>query len=387
MSAFEINKRYIHSMPIGNISDTGIKLICEYLTNIRPSSDELWKQTNVDRHLPYVLSGLPDDWSYTWLVTGRGEYVGTFPKRIAKYYYQTHKIKMPSSILSQIGNIAKDHSSDIATYEFDFTDTFDWQSGDYGDSGSCYWGSYSSAKELLSSNGGLAIRFYKDNQGYGRAWIMPHNECYYLFNGYGLQLVSIARILSSFLNLSYKAIRISAIRYIYINGGNQYVVGDVSAIADITSYHINVDGDIEDEDNRQCDCCDDTYHYDDMYYTEDDYCLCESCYTHETTTCYDCNCTYWHDDDMRFIENINSNVCESCYEQSYSMCDSCADYFSNDVLTNTSGDDYVCESCLEEYAHCESCEQLIESNRLIEHDDLNYCESCYAELSLETSDD
>ena len=31
------------------------------------------------------LPDLPPDWDWQWKVNGKGEYVGTFPKRVAKY--------------------------------------------------------------------------------------------------------------------------------------------------------------------------------------------------------------------------------------------------------------------------------------------------------------
>ena len=55
------------------------------------------------------LPSLPNDWSWDWVVQ-KGQYAGTLPKRVNKFYRKEHGIKVTTEILSQIGNIANQHT-------------------------------------------------------------------------------------------------------------------------------------------------------------------------------------------------------------------------------------------------------------------------------------
>jgi hypothetical protein len=43
---------------------------------------------------------------------------------------------------------------------FDFTNDFDWEDGEFGKSGSCWWGQYSDSLPTFEQGGGWCIRFY-----------------------------------------------------------------------------------------------------------------------------------------------------------------------------------------------------------------------------------
>ena len=84
-------------------------------------------------------------------------------------------------------------------YCIDYTTCFDWTAGDYGDDGSCFTsrgGCRRGALCIIRDNGGYAIRFYKGGEGSGRAWVVPYNDSWVLFNAYGIDLSVCAQIVA-----------------------------------------------------------------------------------------------------------------------------------------------------------------------------------------------
>ena len=211
---------------------------------------------------------MPDWWDWTW-TTKSGPYVGTFPKRYSNYIYKMYGTKISPKELSEVGNKVAAHTNRSSEFILDFTDIFDWRSGDFGDRGSCFWeGSKKGARTAIYQAGGLAVRFwkryepftraecaeceylrentsnrlgfaplcnkcyrdksynktirilskrYKGMYGYARAWFLPHlqnrQDIGLVFNGYSangshteIQTLGSARILSQLLGLSYKKI-------------------------------------------------------------------------------------------------------------------------------------------------------------------------------------
>ena len=244
-----LDTRFTLTMPLGTISDTGRELIL-VLINSQRIREGVWKELNPETQYNY-LSPLPSDWDWVWLVTEKVSYVGTFAKRVSKFYHKTLSLKCPPEFIQEIGNISRAHSSDAVTYDFEFVNRIDWQDGDFGDEGSCWWGDYEEARPLLLENGGLAIRFYRETVGLGRAWIVPRGETFIVFNGYGFASDStliIARVMAQFLGLSYS--RISLMNHnnrMYINNDAGYIIGPHHLIKDV-SHHGFEFGPPEDDD-------------------------------------------------------------------------------------------------------------------------------------------
>jgi hypothetical protein len=202
----ELHKRYTFTAPSGSISDTGIAQI-QRLIALQLMSAAEWAKLNPTT--TYRLPSLPDDWDWIWLLE-TGDYKGTFPKRVRNYYYKVHRLKCPDTFIQEIGNLARAHSSDGLTYTFDFTDQIDWEAGDFADDSSCYWNDRAGAKQMIEDNGGWAVRFFEDVDGIARAWVAPiHDDMYIVFNGYGFTTLQIARVLATWLNVSYKKIRLT----------------------------------------------------------------------------------------------------------------------------------------------------------------------------------
>lgn len=151
---------------------------------------------------------LPKDWSWHWMVD-RGEYRGRLPRRIASFFKKQCNVTLTSGNIATLGNLARQHCHVRKQYTFDFTKSFDWCDGDFGDSGSCFWGAREPAREVLMCNGVIAIRFYTGSRGTARAWIKEEGECVVVFNAYGLPCREISYVLSTLLNKNTQKVRMS----------------------------------------------------------------------------------------------------------------------------------------------------------------------------------
>jgi hypothetical protein len=256
------------------------------------------------------LGELPKDFEPTW-TTKRG----TLPKRITAHCYKVNKVKLSPEQVSELGNIARRHTSLAETYILDFTRLFDWNAGDFGDSGSCFWGSNSGARLMLVEHGAYAIRAYKwknlapnpakaglleyeNVRGFARAWVvkLPDNKLV-VYNGYGSGITTLdfARILALKYSLSYKKINVtnngSQSGLMYINSGS-YIVGAWNKIEAIISHDLCME-DIEDSPQYLCSQCGDEIQ------SEDDICYALNRYGESVACCCDC-----------------SSYCERC-EESY----------------------------------------------------------------------
>ncbi len=239
MSVLTLDQRFTLSMPEGTISDTGQELISALIASQKIREDA-WKALNPDIDFHY-LQPLPNDWNWVWVVTRKADFVGTFAKRVSKYYHVAQGLKCPAEFIQEIGNIARSHSSDAMSYDFEFVARIDWEAGAFGDDGSCWWGEYEEARSLLIDNGGRAVRFYRDGAGIGRAWMAPYNETLYiLFNGYGFvgdSTLVIARIVAEFLGLSYKRIELENHNgLMFINNDTGYLIGPHDMIAPVDTH-------------------------------------------------------------------------------------------------------------------------------------------------------
>src|SRR5688572_17952232 len=105
MSDLPLNTRITFTTPEGVISDTGRELIQRYIQGQAYDMTE-WLTLNPDTEVKFIRP-LPNEWRWVWVVTGKGAFVGTFPKRVSKYYKLTQSLKCPVSFLSELGNLAR----------------------------------------------------------------------------------------------------------------------------------------------------------------------------------------------------------------------------------------------------------------------------------------
>lgn len=345
---FEIGKRYTVDMPVGTITESGIREIALFIEKQKLNEGD-WLERNPDNTRRY-LNPLPENWNYQWVITGRGEYVGTFPKRVSKYYWQEYQLRCPNSFVAELGQIARRNSADNSSYIIDFTDSLDWQAGDYGDSGSCLWGSNEHGREIMQDNGVMAVRFYhSDGSGYGRAWLYQYSETkqlWIVWNGYGVNgsTIAIARVLGQLWGVSYKKITLRnngvSSGAVWINGDSGYVIGQADKLTDIRSFDLNFDV------PHSCENCGDELREDDRYFDPDGDTLCSDCFYDMCDYCAHCGETYWNDD-LYVTEPHGEYVCEYCLDRHYTRCDRCELYHRDRHMTETK-EGHFCEGCMPE---------------------------------------
>ena len=143
------------------------------------------------------LPPLPEGWDWSRLVQ-EGKFRGRLPKRVATYYKKEHNEKVPLSTLTSIGNKVDQHSFGEQTYILEFTKRLDWNAGDFGDFGSCFWGCRNLAREALMKNNVFAVKFYRvGGSGYARAFVLKVDDGLIIFNAYGLSCKIIAYVLAT----------------------------------------------------------------------------------------------------------------------------------------------------------------------------------------------
>ncbi len=132
-------------------------------------------------------------------------------------------------------------------------------------------------------------------------------------------------------------------------------------------------GDIE---NRNCcESCGDAMCDDDTHYVGD-YCYCEHCYCANFFRCEHCEEDQSNNDQVH-IKDENIYICQYCANSNYHQCKDCSDYYSIDGLHDTYYEQYVCESCIENYVYCEGCNEYFTHDDKGENDE--YCKNCQPE--------
>lgn len=307
----ELNVMYSITLNEGVISEAGKRAVLSFIFAQEPHIDAAWIAANPGKALRYNLPALPDNWVWKWMAAkDESEYVGTFSKRIANYYFKAHGLKCPESFIANIGNLAKSHSNTGDVYHFMFVDEFDWNAGDFGDAGSCYWGGYSEARVMLVENSALAVCFFDENgNGYARAWMFEYKPGQYiLWNGYGMAgdaTFVIAQIVAQFLSLHPQRIWLSNNNAtggtLYINSGRGYAL---TATADVVGSY----------DFRWG----------------------------EAVTCRDCGCELSEDDS--YTDDNGHEYCEHCFYERYDYCERCGHTYNREDIVYA-GDRYLCIHC------------------------------------------
>lgn len=333
------------------------------------------------------LPHLPDDWCWDWRVGGKGEYVGTLPKRIGKFYYQEHATKLTPDQLTTVGNLGSQHSTRDETYLFDFVDQIDWKAGDFGDSGSCFWTCHASAKDMILLNGGGAVRFFDSAGGIARAWIVPWAGCLLVFNGYGMETLPIARILAAhFDHAYYQKVKLhnnGAIDgALWINGGTGYLIGPQFAVTTVDA----IDLEWEEPEQYTCEHCGDQIDEDDHYHSPagDDY--CESCYGDRVSYCGACDEGAWRDDIT--IDPDGNAICDDCYSALVRCCEHCqSDVWESDAKKDPAGNT-ICNSCYDDkVAECVYCyKEMWNENAMADPNEDDCCRSCFDDLFAHCDD-
>lgn len=206
------------SLPAGTVDNEGILRIVQRL-----NSDRLFDAAA-------SVYSLEDKWQTR---------DGNFTKRLSRLVYQKLAQKLPPDVISDIGNIAREHSKSV-DFAVETTRLLNMSPHEFANGDSCWWEGYYSSRCALKTNGGFALRSFGGDYVSGRAWVMPlasdlyggltptfnteHPDAFVVFNGYGdLQGYTGARILSHMAGWTYRKVGFDC-EPMYVNGNWAYLV-------------------------------------------------------------------------------------------------------------------------------------------------------------------
>ena len=337
---------------------------------------------------------------------------GTLPKRLASYAYKNlHAcdkhgralldddgkllpVVLTSSMLTRLGNIAKRHTMDHAVAHFDLTDEFDWTAGQYGDSGSCFWGGRAGALHMLKQNNALAMRAYKlrdtaatlqDDlwptdracfEGTGRVWLWPKaTDEYILFNGYGSQTLWFTRLLAYLLGLNYRSIdlmnRGTDSGTLFINNSMGYLVAERIKAQKCSLYDFGwMNARMVCEDCHREHDANDTIILNHRPYCE--YCAarCPFCKLPARKVDLTIVGQHW--------------ICASCVSVHTSTCQHCQKQILIGSARQIDGQT-LCRECMAEMLRCMECNKLCFRDDMRKNGPYFYCASCHA-IKMFTTD-
>jgi hypothetical protein len=317
---------------------------------------------------------------------------GKIAKRIRKWVHERFDYDLPTNIVATLGELAHRMSIKPGEYYFDVTRDFGWRDGDFGDSGSCFWGSNSGAKELIHDANGFALRIFSEPDtlnnrvwyngkvtGVARCWAVPLGQWQVvLFNCYSddknIRIEDMANLLATYLG-EHEVQHVSLYNYddtsglLYINGGSGIVVAPNGSDIDDP-----IDLELGDDLNAYCYRCEDRYNVEDLYYSEylDEY-LCPECYDQEHMRCTNCNNVFHEDQGMR--SDDGDFYCERCYNENFFRCESCYHETPIDDMHENQHGEWLCGNChdAETYGRCHGCSRAFHGEHVGQ-----YCRVCQA---------
>lgn len=219
------------SLPAGTLDAEGIARIQTYLHH-----QDMWE-----------AAALVDTLDKRWQTRE-----GNFTKRLSRALYKKHGRKIPPAVLSQVGSIARDHSTSV-DFSVATTRDLNMSPDEFYHDDSCWWQSYSEGRCALKANGGFGLRsFHANGDVSGRAWVMPLKadpdgqsplrptfdtvtpDAFVVFNGYGqLEGYTAARIVSHMAGMTYRKVTFTC-SPMFINGDSGYLVAPEEIATDYT---------------------------------------------------------------------------------------------------------------------------------------------------------
>lgn len=289
-----------------------------------------------------------------------------FTKRLRKYLYDRYGYKLPDYTTTEIGNLYNRYNDNGTQHNIDIIDDIDWYAGDFGDTGSCYWGENDDDRVSLElSDNAYAIRAYNDdNEGVGRAWVVEQDAGLVVFNGYhdnhAYPTLLFAQLLAQLTGLTIEKIDISS--HIYVNGDTGYIL--CKSTDELPSYREYLQ--IEEYSSKvACTECGYSYPEDEMYNTDGGDDLCSDC-------AYGCEKCGLIVPDSEIVFYQNSHICDSCIQ----VCDLCGNHaMNNHDIETVDGTLIQCYDChvnmtiLDTHMECETCGTLDITDDLILSDE------------------
>ena len=197
--------------------------------------------------------------NWKWIAPG-----GTLLRRVQKWYNEQFSENLPYMTIEQIHNVIRTRVPKQKKYYIEFTQDLDWQAGDFGDGGSCFFGIRNIVRDEMQKDGRFwAVRFYTESRNYGKRVDYMDNEHLYgharalftleyikinrtvtlpymvIFNGHTIPTDKIAQIVSAYFHMPFKWMDTTnnkkATGGIYLNDGS-YIVAPQKALNGISNY-------------------------------------------------------------------------------------------------------------------------------------------------------
>jgi len=237
------DERLTVELPAGTIDSVGMGKIADLL---RVSF------YNINSDGRYYVGPVLEEVGDTWQ-TKRGN----FTRRLSSAFHKAGGFKLPDHVISEVGNLARAHSSTGASWAIEVTRDLNLSAEDFYHGSSCWWQSYAYSRCALKSWGGIGLRTF-DTHGNvtGRAWVQPvkvndghvcatHDatgaDGYIVYNGYGaLDGYVASRIIAHLTSKTYRKIGFNVDRQ-YVNGNTGFLVADEATCAAINSVSFDDD--------------------------------------------------------------------------------------------------------------------------------------------------
>jgi len=303
-------------------------------------------------------------------------YSGRIVKRLRKALLVRAGLNLCDGMASELAQLTENWLGQQGEFAFDFVKTIDWERGDFGEAGACFWGDHAEAKDMLMSDPTfLAMRFYAasdaderyygSGKGVGRAWIVQRTIdgvlCPILFNGYwaaganhtmnhdyggGSNCTKMAgMVLRAHLKGGSALIDLcnndTPNGMLWINNGCGIVLhprdsGEFRKIA-------RVDLEITEQTHYVCCYCDrpanpDLYIMQD---NDDSSYYCQYCWDIYTADCIACDGRY---DTTNGYRHDGYFYCKSCYDEWFWFCAECGNTYDREEEPPYSH--YTCPSCI-----------------------------------------
>jgi len=316
------------------------------------------------------------DWDVNWSTFTAGG--GKFTKRLGKYIHAQTGKKLSPSARARIGQIVARYKT--KTVYYDVTSDLDWDAGDFGDAGSCFWSDRSSARLTMNDDSNFyAVRLYEDSAyelGYGRCWLQQIDEStFVIFNAYSeknnIHLDDFARIVQDLTGAS-EARFVTVVNHgvsdgmLWVNGGRGILVGDNISDIDYVDLALNV------EPMATCGLCGRAIYDSEEPFYQDPHGdqICGQCFCKYFAICKVCNEVFEIADVIRLENDIpdrklreDDTICIYCASDlSVAVCYDCDTAFLA-VEKNYVGNEYYCDTCLARHTMmCEACGRTFATN-------------------------
>jgi hypothetical protein len=300
---------YKVNSPFQEITDSGVERIKSYIGEACP---KMGGQLQLERFMLRVALRNMED--VRQLTTKQGKWIKRFRKALKDSFVFLDNDELRTDWYkdweARLGSMIGEYVSSLKAY-IRIVDKIEWEAGDFGDSGSCYWGDRSGARHVISDspNNG-AIQIWEDTpdyfKGIGRCWYQydKKDDVLCLWNRYGsMRITAIAEAVKIVLGFEHC---LNDVQIQGVDGDGDYLMyvnGDCSLLVNDTynkgGYQLNFPSKIMQAyaitEQTWCEFCEEEFDADDAYRVHG-MILCPSCFDSETTSCAVCNTAVFNTD-------------------------------------------------------------------------------------------